>query len=179
MTTAPDGTVEFSRPLRLDRLASGEVDVSHTASQRECQDLAARFGIPEVSALSGTLTVRRAAGGMMIRVDGRVDAEVTQTCVVTLERVANTVSQTFVQRYTLENDTEESEVFAGPDEEETPEPLTAGYLDLGEILAEELALALDPHPRAPGARFDGYSTDRDPEAPQSPFAVLAYLHRQS
>ena len=179
MTTAPDGTVEFSRPLRLDRLASGEVDVSHTANQRECQDLAARFGIPEVSALSGTLTVRRAAGGMMIRVEGRVDAEVTQTCVVTLDRVANTVSQTFVQRYTLGNETDEGEVFASPDEEEAPEPLTSSYLDLGEILSEELALALDPHPRAPGARFAGYSTDGDPEAAQSPFAVLAHLRHQS
>ena len=36
-------------------------------------------------------------------------------------------------------------------EAETPEPLVGGRLDLGEILAEELSLALDPYPRAPEA----------------------------
>jgi hypothetical protein len=34
-----------------------------------------------------------------------------------------------------------------------PEPLEGDRIDLGEIVAEELALAIDPYPRAPGAEL--------------------------
>ena len=44
----------------------------------------------------------------------------------------------------------EGEVEIDP-EAEVPEPLVGGRLDLGEILAEELSLALDPYPRSPEA----------------------------
>jgi uncharacterized metal-binding protein YceD (DUF177 family) len=49
------------------------------------------------------------------------------------------------------------------------------------VLAEQLALALDPHPRAPDAEFDparyGVAPDEDEEAAENPFAVLRHLKR--
>jgi len=48
------------------------------------------------------------------------------------------------------------------------EPLPAGILDIGEAVAQQLSLVLDPFPRAPGA------TAASPgEALASPFAALA------
>ena len=35
-----------------------------------------------------------------------------------------------------------------------PEPIEAGAIDIGELVAQYLSLALDPHPRAPGASLD-------------------------
>jgi hypothetical protein len=54
-------------------------------------------------------------------------------------------------------------------------------IDLGEVVVEQLALTLDPYPRAPGAVFDpaalpGYEA---PEAEVSPFAALVKLKTQN
>ena len=66
------------------------------------------------------------------------------------------------------------------DAEESPEPFTHGAVDVGEAVAEQLALELDPFPRAPGAAFDGFSTGSksvgaDDTGDAGPFALLARL----
>ena len=43
---------------------------------------------------------------------------------------------------------------AAPDGEEEAENLASDSLDVGEALAEELALAIDPYPRKPGTDLD-------------------------
>ena len=47
------------------------------------------------------------------------------------------------------------------------------FIDVGEAVAEQLALALDPYPRAPGASFAEGGESEQPE--DSPFKVLAGL----
>ena len=55
-------------------------------------------------------------------------------------------------------------------EEEPPEPIVDGTIDLGGVTLEFLALALDPYPRKPGVEF----TEPAPETPAGvPFAVAA------
>lgn len=182
MTASGDIAPEFSRPLPLERLNLGPVERALRANATECTALATRFGIPGVVALSGSVTVSRPGQGPAIRVAGRVEAEVTQTCVVSLAPFTQAVAEDFVQRYTLEPVAEPPEVFSDPDAEEPPEPLSGDSLDLGEVLAEQLALALDPYPRAPGAALSRVSfgtPDAEAEveaaARQSPFAVLKDL----
>ena len=178
MTVAPDGTVEFSRRLRLDRLAAGDVEKSYFAEEGELAALAERFGLVALHALSGRLTITRPADGPVIRLEGSLSAEVTQTCVVTLEPFTSRIEDSFVQLFTLDDSGEdESEVFAAPEDEEAPEPVSGGAIDLGEVLAEQLALALDPHPRKPGAAFSGAyvgesGDEAEEEEERNPFAVL-------
>lgn len=181
MTVAEPVPPEFSRVLGLGELEPGPVERQLSANAEECAALATRFGIPGVTHLWGVLTVSRPGRGPAIRVAGRIEAEVTQTCVVSLEPIAQQVSEGFVQRYTLEAVPEpEEEVFSDPDAEEPPEPLTGDSLDLGEVLAEQLALALDPYPRAPGATLQQASfgtphTAEELAAARSPFAALKNL----
>ncbi len=54
-------------------------------------------------------------------------------------------------------------------------PYEGGVLDLGEAAAEQLALALEPYPRAPGEEIE----PREDASGQRPFAGLASLRRQS
>ena len=57
---------------------------------------------------------------------------------------------------------------------EDAEPLPETELDIGEVVAEELALSLNPYPRKPDASFgDKEAAERTP----SPFDVLARLKR--
>lgn len=52
-------------------------------------------------------------------------------------------------------------------------PYTNGMLDLGEAAAEQLGLALDPYPRAPGAVLPEIEDDSD----EGPFGALGALRR--
>jgi uncharacterized metal-binding protein YceD (DUF177 family) len=66
-----------------------------------------------------------------------------------------------------------------------PEAIVDGMIDLGELLTQQLALALDPHPRKPGVDLDSVLA----EAPagrreaierggaSGPFAKLAQLKK--
>lgn len=184
MTARPDGTAEFSRRLRLDRLASGAVEETLSATEEECAALAARFRIPAVNRLEGRLRVRRPSSrGPIVRIEGELSAEVVQTCVVTLEPVTQRVAESFVHLFTEAAGPPQREVVVPVGEEEdTPEPLEGGVIDLGEVLAEQLALALDPYPRAPDAVFAGASfgadeahEEEDERAEESPFAALDRL----
>ncbi len=58
-------------------------------------------------------------------------------------------------------------------ESEDRETLENTSLDLAAPLLEELALAIDPYPKMPGARFEGGT--RENSSSESPFAVLRTL----
>jgi hypothetical protein len=58
------------------------------------------------------------------------------------------------------------------EDEDPPEPLDSGHIDLAALAVEFLALALDPFPRKPGAVF---ADAPDVETEGGPFAALSAL----
>jgi hypothetical protein len=64
----------------------------------------------------------------------------------------------------------ETQTFSLTDEDE-PDPVIDGKIDLGALAAEFFALGLDPYPRKPGAILDEERTNSD--SIDSPFAALA------
>jgi uncharacterized metal-binding protein YceD (DUF177 family) len=171
-------SAEFSRPLLLDAVPPEGQTVALQASPDECRALAARFALLDLANFSGSVRVERVADDATFLVTGRLTADVVQTCVVTLEPVPGKVDAEFDRLFSRDLPVEsDGEVEIDPDAE-TPEPLTSDRLDLGEVLAEELSLALDPYPRAPGAdahlaAFGG----GEAVGPRSPFSGLAGLRR--
>jgi len=164
---------EFSRPVRL---APEPREVVLDASPAERAALALRFGILGLHALSARLALRPETGGT-IRVRGTLSAEVEQACVVTLEPVRQRVEAALDLRILGEGEMPADEDPDSPDEIESQ----GGTVDLGEAVAEQLALALDPYPRAEGAELPEFDP---PEAPEpatperpNPFAGLAKLRR--
>ncbi len=165
------------RPVAADSLPGRGSDLRIVASPEECRALAADLGIVAVRSLVAELHLApwRSAG---LRVTGRLRGEVTQTCVVTLDPVDQVVDEDIDLRFLpaamIEKPGEEIEIDAL--DEDPPEPLPEGQLDLGQIVGEHLALGLDPYPRAPGAAFAEAAPepDAEPERP-SPFAALKAL----
>jgi len=143
---------EFSRPFPLAQLTAAPEHVSIAASAAECRRLADRCGLLGLAALNAELDLRRGPLGE-VEVAGALVAQVTQECVVTLEPFTATVEDRFDLRFAPgPAPTGDLVIEAGA--EEPPEPLEGDALDLGEIVAGQLALALDPHPRA-GRRTAG------------------------
>jgi uncharacterized metal-binding protein YceD (DUF177 family) len=170
---------EFSRPVPLQDLGETEFsrDIEATAAERAA--LAERLGLLSLDRLTAESRLRREGGGL-VRVEGSFQASLTQACVVTLEPVASDLAGSFSLLYSEDPDAAASagEVLVELDQEDPPDPVPPGGIDLGEAVAEQLALALDPYPRVEGAEFQrsGGGDDRSgPESGNSPFAVLESL----
>lgn len=174
---------EFSRIVRVDRISASGMALDIEAKPAERAALAERFGIPSIDTLRAELTLRVLAGGALVRVTGHIRAEVVQTCVVTLEPVPQSVDEGFVLSFGRESDEDMgAEIELSLDEEDPPDPIVDGAIDVGEAVAEHLALALDPFPRKPGIVFEGSEEEgggevAEPEEKPNPFAVLAELRK--
>lgn len=148
--TAP----EFSRPQPLDRIGDIARTVTIEAMDAECRALAKRFGLRSVGALSAICGVQR--DGQGVAVTGVVHAQVVQNCVVTGDAIPVAINEPVALRF-VADDTAASAQEAGEEIELSCEALdviyfTGGAIDLGEAVAETMALALDPFPR--GARAE-------------------------
>jgi uncharacterized metal-binding protein YceD (DUF177 family) len=163
---------ESSRPVAADRIGRDGYQVTIEAGPAERAALTARFGLVSLDALTARCRLRQVAGGM-IELTASFEAAVTQTCVVTLEPFPARVADEFTQRYALDpqrlrKPVDEAELF-DPDADDPPEALEEGGIDLGEAVAQHLAIALDPFPRAPGVIFAGVE-DNGPPVPPTGFS---------
>ncbi len=185
MSQKPEPVPEFSRPIARERLGGRVIVEEILATPRERAALARRFGLLGLDLLRATGKIEPADGtdgkgaGGLLRLSGHLSAELSQACVVTLAPVASRIEEDFILFYSLEPDSVGAEVVVDPEAEDPPEPLGPGGLDLGEAVAQQLAEALNPYPRAPGVALPG--TPEAPAAaeagPRRGFAVLEALRR--
>jgi uncharacterized metal-binding protein YceD (DUF177 family) len=145
VTVAP----ELSRPFAVERLGEGGVEERIVATAAERAAVVRRLDLVALDSLAALLVLRLAAGGTLLEITGRIEARVTQSCVVTLEPVSADLALPVEIIYALTRAAPgQTEETLDPD---APEPLPPGGLDLGEEVVQMLALGLDPYPRAPGA----------------------------
>lgn len=179
-----DAEPEFSRLVARGEIVRGEVTRDIEAEPAERAALAERFGLVALDRLEATLRLRPKRGGQLLSLEGRLKAAVIQRCVVTLEDLPAAVEDEVSRLYTLASgETDPApgvEIEVDAEGEDPPEPIGPRGIDLGEVVAEQLGLALDPYPRAPGAALElaqegGAAARDDEETKQGPFAALAAL----
>jgi len=163
---------EFPRPVALDRATVAPHFREIVATEAERAALARRLGLVALDRLSARLSWRREASGI-ICLEGELEAEVAQSCVVTLEPVAARVADRFMRHFVQGDVPAEDEVVIDPEADDPAEPLGDGLVDAGEIVTQQLALALDPYPRAPDSELPAEATRATPA--ESPFQVLSAL----
>lgn len=159
MTPVGAPAPEFSRPLAADRIGRDGYQVTIEATPVERKALAARFGLELIDALAARCRLRQVAGGM-IELQASFEAAVTQRCVVSLEpfqargrrRIHPALDAPDLQRFRLL--AWDDQPF-DPEADDPPEALEDGGIDLGEAVAQQLAVALYLFPRAPGIVFPG------------------------
>lgn len=181
MPTMSDFDPEFSRIVDSGGLGPAPERHEIVAGAGERHALARRFGLESLDRLSATLTLARVSSGQ-IRLNGRLSAGLAQSCVVSLEPVAQKVEEEFSLYYAETGDAPDGQgpggEVVGLDDEESPEPLTDDCIDIGEAVAQQLALALDPYPRAPGAALQAVDADDRTEAARpNPFGPLVGLRK--
>jgi hypothetical protein len=152
---------EFSRRVELARLGAHEALYPISAGAAEREALARRFDLLSLDRLEADIQLMR-IDGRMVRLRGRLRADVVQACVVSLEPVASVIEQDFTVLY---GPTRPGKSVMVDLETDVAEPFDGEAIDIGEAAAQQLALALDPYPRAPGASLEwsGDTADASPK----------------
>ncbi|WP_417806104.1 YceD family protein [Thalassospira lucentensis] len=179
-------TPEFSRIVNTDEQVGKKEKLTIKASDKECAALAKRFELISIDSLQADLTILVASNGE-VTVRGPMQADIVQRCVTTLdpvpEKVEDDVEVLFSPHVSEDDlpsnpddleDLSEDELMALLDQ---PEPLVDGKIDVGEVVAQFLAVAMDPYPRKQGAELPEavlVEEEAEEERP-NPFAKLAGL----
>lgn len=175
----PADPVEFSRPLALDRISTTQHREEISATDKERADLARRFDLVSLDSLTASFTLKRVRKDL-VRVKGRVSADLVQACVVTLDPIPAQIDERFEVDFLEGAQPPVADLELDAEAAEAPEPAPTGWIDLGELAAEQLGLAMDPYPRKSDAEIPGAwraEPTGEPAAPErpNPFAVLGKL----
>jgi uncharacterized metal-binding protein YceD (DUF177 family) len=163
-TTIIDVSKLKKQPLILD------IDFSVV----ERQQLAEEFNVLEISDLKAHFEIQkwRDCGAI---VAGDLAARLQQACGITLEPLTEKIDVTFEQKFLylpeqLKQPVQGEVLEIAPDDQ-SPDYLDSPFLDLTQIIREQLALNIEPYPRKEGAVFNGSLTSPDTQT-NNPFAVL-------
>jgi uncharacterized metal-binding protein YceD (DUF177 family) len=181
--TIPD--LEFSRIERLDMLGRGGDPVRIEADPQEREALRQRFGLLELRRLAAEYILAKEAkvlakadGSIMAR--GRIEADLVQACVATGMAVPERIHEPFTIRFERTN----AESDPDPEIELNADDcdvifFSGDQIDMGEAVAETLALTMNPYPRSKNAdralREVGVLKEED----AGPFAKLRELTKKS
>lgn len=177
-----DRAAPFSYSVKVGHVSANPLTVTITADADERSALARTWGVLDVSELHAEMQVSRWKRDG-VRVKGRCQARLTQACVVTLEPVEAVIDEPFEALFVpegsrLARSEADGEVVIDAEGPDMPEPFAGDTIDVGAVVAEFAALAIDPYPRKPGAEFHHGAEGPDDEAEVvSPFAALKEWRR--
>ena len=174
-----DALPEFSRIVRLNEVGDGRRERHVAADEAERTALARRFALVSLDQLDATLHVTPDVLGY--RVAGTLHAELAQSCVATGTPVPASLELPFALLFVREGTDAGSadEEIDLSDEDCDVMPLEDDRIDIGEAVAQSLALGLDPYPRAPDAEARLRQLGVLSEEETGPFAALAALRGKS
>lgn len=146
------------------------------ADDAEREAIAQRLGLLGLERFEASVTLSK--DGQKVDAKGQVRAKVTQACVATGEPVHSTIDEPFTLRFLPEPDVDaDEEIELGEDEMDVIFH-DGATIALGDALADTLALALDPYPRAPGAEDHLKEAGVLSEEEAGPFGALSDLKRK-
>ena len=141
---------ELSRPIKPRALPAGTMTIE--ADEAERAALAKRFGITAIHSLTSEVEFGEKDGAVLA--EGRLAATLEQPCAVTREDFTYEVSETFSLRFVPAGrmgEYEEDAEFELTEDDLDEIEYEGDSFDLGEAIAQELALAIDPYREGPGA----------------------------
>jgi len=172
-----DETPPFERDYDLGDLRRGDEDIRVEARGEDLERIAAWADVRAVESFGSTVHLRKHSA-TRFSLDAVLEADIVQDCVVTLEPIRTHIARPFHRELhvaeTIRLKPNESiPLGPGAGDDEVPDEIDTLTYDLAAPLLEELLLAIDPYPRAPGVEF---AAPAEPEVrPESPFAVLKSL----
>jgi uncharacterized metal-binding protein YceD (DUF177 family) len=163
---------EFSRPIDERQVTPKPIALEAVADERKA--LARRFGLVAIKQLQATVAIERVGKALMAR--GRLTAAIVQSCAVSGEDLPARIVAPLALRFVPAEQPDKEEIeLAESDLDEIP--FEGHEFDLGEAVAQSLALAIDPYAVGPEAERVRKEAGLSDEAASGPFAALAALKK--
>jgi len=163
---------DFACRLPLAQIRDGE-RVDLVAGEEDCATIARRLGLNSLDRLEAHAVLER--DGDKVRASGRIKAALEQNCVASGEPVPARIDEPFELLFVPEpKGRPDEEVELGAQDLDVVFHDGAA-IELGDALADTLALVLDPFPRGPNADAALKAAGVLSEEQAGPFAALAKL----
>jgi uncharacterized metal-binding protein YceD (DUF177 family) len=170
----------FSHLYELGRLSQAGDEVTLTPSADERARIAQWADVVAIDAFKAKVDVRKLSP-TRFALDVKLDADVVQSCVVTLDPVRAHIEHAFTRDLILSTALRHTpktvDIDPAPVDEDGREEIDSLRYDLAVPVLEEFALSIEPYPRAPGVEFEAPTDATD--SPEHPFAALKGLKKQS
>ena len=183
-----NATSDFNFLVDCNRLQENGKTVKTEANESERAALANRLELLSLDCLELKAFVSRKSNEIVL-VNCNFKADYKQKCVVTLKPLKKKSDCSFERIYSsqinknFEHESDPQEDYFEDSEEfqDIPDPLINGFINLGESVAEQFSLEIDPFPRTKGVNFVRFSTHQGvqiSERSANPFAILKQLKKK-
>ena len=168
----------FSYPIKIEDLKQSDYKYELTADSAELEDITQILQVEKVHEFKAEIFLKLNNRANNLRVWGNVFAKIELKSVITLYNFIKNYNVPFELNFDTRatyNDIKELECNI---EDEVPDIIENGCINLADIAIEQIALNLEDYPRAEGEVFDGalYGDSEEPKK-ENPFAVLAKLKK--
>lgn len=168
----------FSYPIKIEDLKQSDYKYELTADSAELEDITQILQVEKVHEFKAEIFLKLNNRANNLRVWGNVFAKIELKSVITLDNFIKNYNVPFEMNFDTRatyNDIKELECNI---EDEVPDIIENGCINLADIAIEQIALNLEDYPRAEGEVFDGalYGDSEEPKK-ENPFAVLAKLKK--
>lgn len=176
MTAPAQPVPEFSRTVDVRQVEGLAPTLEANESERVA--LARRFGLVRVDRLVAHLHLGRK--DRAVAVGGTIEASWVQTCAVSGEELAVSASEPIEVRFVpeLTGYSPDAEIELESDDLDEIE-YTGTHVDLGEAVAQTMALCIDPYLTGPNADTARTAAGLGKPEDQGPFAALKGLAKDS
>ncbi len=167
---------DFSYPLKIEDINQGEQTYKLRANKAQLETLREILQIPAVNYFEADikLTFQKKKG--VLDVSGEVRAGLTLTSVISLDEFEKEYKSNFSLTYDTNATYEQIREMDEDIEDDIPDIVIDGKIDLGDIAIEQLALVMEDHPRKAGEEFTSV-IENDSEVRENPFAILSKLKK--
>ena len=168
----------ITKLYELGRLPQAGDDVTITPAHDDLVRIAQWAGVERIDTFVAKIDLEKISS-TRFKLNVSLEADIVQACVVTLEPLRVHISRNFIRDLMLAEGPQRvaKEIELTPVDDDGREEIDSLRYDLAVPVLEELALAIDPYPRAPGVEFEppGDETDSRPH----PFAALQSLKNRT
>lgn len=169
---------DFSYPLKIDALNQQEQHYRLCADAEQLNTLTEVLQVENVKSFVADIYLKLNLKQHCLDVWGKVTAEVELQSVISLDKFSKKYETPFTYHFDTQATYQDIKDLEAGINEDVPDIIDNGQIDLANLAIEQLALVLDDYPRQEGEEFRFESEfDEETTKQANPFAVLEKLKK--
>lgn len=169
---------KFSYPIKIDELNQNQYKYVLHADKDELEDITEILQVESVRRFHAEVYLKRNRKDNLLKVWGTAEARIELISVISLENFFRNLKVPFELNFDTQATYQDILDMGADINDEVPDIIQNGEINLADICIEQIALNLEDHPRAEGEEFNFAEYNKSaPEEKENPFAILKKLKK--